>query len=406
MDILVLDTIHGGKVIGDAFAAQKNHVDCVDVYRGEGTIDQETAKKKDYDLIVAPEHLDPDHPLLHFSQAPVISHHEAVRRLLGEDIPEPMVEITGAQGKTTTAHALAFLMEGNGILHTSTGTYLFPERKLISKTSITPGSVLAAARMALDINGWLIVEESLGVTGAGNLAIITSAGNYFFAAGKKSALKTKIASAKQGKCLLLAQNIDEEFFIPVVHIEDVTHCDGTECFLTMNGKDSRFSNPLLTLPGYHTPLRLAAAAAMMLGLDPAPLSAFTELPGRMSVCHVRGLLVIDNANSGTNLATTVEAAHYARHTSGDEAVTLVIGQVEGDGAVCEGFAFTQIQTAIDQIKPAHIVWVGAFPSPETPEYARLEPLIALHTVTLDEAYNAALRMTAHGSIVLAVKTWR
>ena len=406
MDILVLDTIHGGKVIGEAFAAQKNRVDCVDVYRGKGTIDQETAKNRDYDLIVAPVHLDPDHPLLHFSQAPVISHHEAVRRLLGENIPQPMVEITGAQGKTTTAHALACLMRGNGILHTSTGTYRFPEKKWISKTSITPGSVLAAVRMALDINGWLIAEESLGVTGAGHLAIITSAGNYFFAASKKSALKAKISSAKHTKYLLLAQNIPGEFTIPVVHIEDVAHNDGSECIVALNGKNSRFLNSLLALPGYHTPLMLAATAAMILGLDPAPLSAFTTLPGRMSVSHDRGLLVIDNANSGTNLATTVEAAHYARCTSGNEAVTLVIGQVEGDGAVCEGFAFTQIQTAIDQIKPAHIVWVGTFPSPETSEYARLEPLISLYTVTLDEAYKAALRMTAHGSIVLAVKTWR
>ena len=77
MHILVLDTIHGGKAIGEAFAARGDHVDCVDVYRGQGGIDGKTAMSRDYDLIVAPVHLDPDHPLLHFSKAPVISHHEA-----------------------------------------------------------------------------------------------------------------------------------------------------------------------------------------------------------------------------------------------------------------------------------------------------------------------------------------
>jgi len=129
MHILVLDTIHGGKAIGEAFAAQGYRVDCVDVYRGESKPDVTTAQTRNYDLIVAPVHLDPNHPLLHFSRAPVISHHEAVRQLLGEKTPEPMIEITGARGKTTTAHALASLMGGAGILHTSKGTYRFPEKK-------------------------------------------------------------------------------------------------------------------------------------------------------------------------------------------------------------------------------------------------------------------------------------
>jgi len=156
MHILVLDTIHGGKTIGEAFAARGDRVDCVDVYRGKGDIDEKTAMSRDYDLIVAPVHLDPDHPLLHFSKAPVISHHEGVRQLLDGSIPEPMIEITGAKGKTTTAHALAFLMPGKGILHTSAGTYLFPERRWISRSSITPGSVLTATMSARDIHGWLI----------------------------------------------------------------------------------------------------------------------------------------------------------------------------------------------------------------------------------------------------------
>ena len=39
MNILVLDTIHGGKAIGEAFASRGDHVDCVDVYRGQSGID-------------------------------------------------------------------------------------------------------------------------------------------------------------------------------------------------------------------------------------------------------------------------------------------------------------------------------------------------------------------------------
>ena len=39
MRILVLDTIHGGNAIGEAFSARGDRVDGVDVYRGESAID-------------------------------------------------------------------------------------------------------------------------------------------------------------------------------------------------------------------------------------------------------------------------------------------------------------------------------------------------------------------------------
>ena len=103
---------------------------------------------------------------------------------------------------------------------------------------------------------------------------------------------------------------------------------------------------------------LAAAAAMILGLDPGPLSSFEALPGRMSLSYENGRLIVDNANSGTNTETTIEAARYARRVSGNEAITLVIGQVAGDGAVCEGFAAGQMLEAIDQIHPDQVIWVG------------------------------------------------
>jgi hypothetical protein len=297
-------------------------------------------------------------------------------------------------------------MAGKGILHTSSGTYLFPEKKWLSRSSITPGSVLAAAKNARDIGGWLIVEESLGVTCLGNLGIITSDGDYSFAAGKKSALASKIASAKECKNLLLAQNIHAGHAKNVVHVEDVARWEGIECSLSLGKKTSRFSNPLLAIPGYQTSLVLAAVAAMILGIDPSPLSSFTAVPGRMSVSCDRGLLVIDNANSGTNLATTLEAAQYARNISGNDAITLVIGQEEGDGAVCEGFSIDQINAAIDQIHPAQVVWVGRVPEAAPPEFPKKEPFISAYTTTLKEAHDTALAITGTGSIVLAVKTWR
>ena len=404
MRILVLDTIHGGNAIGEAFTARGDCVDCVDVYRGESAIDVSEALTRTYDLIIAPVHLDPDHPLIRFSRTPVITHHEAVRRLLGENVPQPMIEITGARGKTTTAHALASLMQGAGILHTSIGTFRFPEKRRISQSSITPASVLAAAMLALENHGWLITEESLGVTGAGNLSIITSAADYIFAAGKKSALAAKLTSAKKSRHLLLAEDIRADFPCPVTHIEDIAISRNTECSITLSGTTRRFSNPLSAVPGYHSCLLLAAAAAMILGLDPGLLSSFSALPGRMSVSYEKGLLIVDNANSGTNLATTVEAAQYARDKSGKEALTLVIGQMAGDGAVCEGFAVDQMREAVDRIRPSQVLWVGL--GPGTAEYPGLAPFISGYAETLEEARATAVRTTGQGSVVLSVKTWR
>lgn len=406
MHILVLDTIHGGKIIGNMYTSRGEDVDCVDIYRGESTIDVKTAQSRNYDLVVAPVHLDPDHPLITLATAPVISHHEAVRRLLGKNIPEPMIEITGSRGKTTTAHALASLMKGPGILHTSTGTYRFPEKEMISRSSITPGSVLVAVRMALDINGWLIVEESLGISCAGTLGIITSSEDYSFAAGKKSALQSKIASTKNCRQVLLSEKISSPTSRGIVHIEDVASVKDMECSLSLSSKTCRFSNPLLLLPVYRNSLVLAAAAAMMLDLDPESLSSFSALSGRMSVSFEQGVLVVDNANSGTNRAAIVEAAQYARKISGKDAVTLVIGQVKGDGAVCEGFSLEQIYESINQVRPIRIIWVGTVPRPGTAEFTKLEPLISAYEDTFEEARASALRMSTEGSIVLAVKTWR
>ena len=405
MHILVMDTIHGGKEIGDTYADAGNVVDVVDLYTGTTPETLENSKNRTYDLIVAPVHMDPDHILLSNRSAPVITHHEAVRRLLGEKLPVPMIEITGARGKTTTAYALAHILPGNGVLHTSAGTFAYPTKNLLWKRSITPASVLAAVRSANHHSGWLVAECSLGVTGAGNLSIITSAEDYSFAAGKKSAIKEKIASLTHAKRILVAdgKSCDNG---NVVHVEDIARCKGMDCTIELDGNYFVLTNPLFSLPPYRIPLMLAAAAAMMLNVDPTPLNNFTALPGRLSVSHEKGIVIVDMANSGTNIATTECAARYARHLAGTGKLTLVIGQVKGDGAVCEGFSFDQILSAIVKVRPAKVIWVGRIPDPGSEGYRSVQDIINAHCTTLDEGLKAAIEKTDNGSIVLAVKTWR
>ena len=405
MQILVLDTIHGGREIGDRYASQGHDVDVVDVYKGSTPALAEMAITRTYDLIIAPVHLDPAHLLLANRHAPVISHHEAVRRLLGDALPVTMIEITGTRGKTTTAHALAHLLPGKGVLHTSTGTYSYPAKDLLEKRSITPASVLSAVDAASKMHGWLVAELSLGVTGAGDLAIITSAECYPFAAGKKQALPEKIASARKAKHLLVADGIVCDHG-NVVHVEDVARCKGMNCTVEWGGKRIVLTNPLFSLPPYRLPLMLAAAAAIILKMDPTPLNHFAALPGRMSVSHEKDLIIVDNANSGTNAATTLCAARYARYLAGTGDLTLVIGQVEGDGKVCEGFSFGQILDAIESVHPRNLIWVGRLPDPDSELFRSVQMDIDAHCTTFNEGRRAAVEKTERGSIILAVKTWR
>lgn len=395
MQVLVLDTIHGGSTIAAAYAAAGATVDAVDVYRGTTPEAEQRARAGHYDLVVAPVHLNPVHPLLLLHNAPVITHHEAVRRLLGGHHPHPMVEITGAQGKTTTAHALAVLLPGPGVLHTSAGTYLYPGKTFLEKTSITPASVLSAAARACEAEGWLVAEESLGVTGAGDIAIITSDNDYRCAGGKKSALAAKLASAAKSPRLLLAPGIPSPEHPGAVRLDEMAAVSDSTCTILHGGREYRFTSHLLGLPGYRTPLALAGAAAVLLGHDPAPLSDFPGVPGRMSRRVTGRVTIIDNSNSGTNAETTIEAARYARACTGRPELTLVIGQAESDGAVCEGFPEAEIARAIREISPGTVIRVGGRAPPGT-----------VVCTSLFEAERKALETTPAGAVVLAVKTWR
>jgi hypothetical protein len=263
--------------------------------------------------------------------------------------------------------------------------------------------VLDAAEAAIALNGWLVAEESLGVTGAGDLALITSPIEYRCAAGKRSALAAKVASAQKSPQLLCVPNVPSGGHPNAIYLDDVIAVSGDQCTIKAAGRSGSFTNPLLALPGYRVPLALAGTAALLLGQDPAPLSTFPGVPGRMEVRKEQGIVMIDNANSGTNAETTIEAVRYARACSGSPEITLVIGTVNGDGAVCEGFSEKQILSAIRAARPRTLIWVG-----DPPERGGNPDLPAIDAIcqNLKEAERRALERTHTGAIVLAVKTWR
>lgn len=395
MDLLVLDTIHGGTALAGYFREMGHRVETVDVYRGPPG-SASACCGRHFDLVVSPVHLDPAYILLDRPPGPVISHHDAVRRILSSRVPSPMIEITGTRGKTTAAFALAHLLPGPGILHTSAGTFREPGHHLLWKKSITPASLVPAAGEAVRVGGWLVAEVSLGLTGSGDLGIITSPEDYRCAAGKKSALSLKVQSAGNCRKVVLAPGISAD--LPgAVSAGDVAVCSGERMEYRYGGISGSYTNPLLNLDGYRLPLLCATAAACLLSLDPAPLGSFGPVPGRLAVSREGSRVIVDDSNSGVCGRTAVEAARYARRISGSDAVELVIGQ-EGR-AVCEGFPPEEIGAAVREIGPRSVVFVGTVecPCPEDIPVGRAQ--------TLAEGRDRAMRFGG-GSVVLAVKTWR
>ena len=398
MDLLVLDTIHGGALLGDELALRGHRVETVDVYRGTGA----QPDPDGFDFVIAPVHLDPAHPLLAGAGDRLVSHHEAVRRCLAGHRPRALVEVTGARGKTTTAFALAETMTGTGLLHTSAGTFLYPERRLLRRRSITPAEVLPVARAAAALGGWCVVEESLGVTGAGDLAVLTSGDDYACAAGARSALACKLASAARAPRLLVTDGVETDH-PALFRSEDLAPCGAGTCA----GPAGAISNPLAVLPAYRNAIQLAAAAAGLLGSDPSRLAAMGPVPGRLAARSDAGRTIVDDANSGTTRLTACEAAAYARVLAPGSPISLVIG--EEYRAVCDGFPPADIATAVVDVDPGLAVIVG----PPALRAAALEELrergwtgLHLEAGTLDAGRMAAIGAGGEGPVVLAVKTWR
>ena len=399
MNILVVDTIHGGAEISRHLLLQGHSVDTVDVYRNGGSISVEEALSRTYDIITAPVHLDPDHPLIHLN-AEYRTHHQMIPFCLGNARPRLTVEITGARGKTTTAHALASILPGAGILLSSIGITEYPSRVVIGRKSITPASTIDAATMAISCDGWLIAEESIGVSGMGNIGILTSAEDYLCAGGKKHAAELKREMLLSCDTILAAPGIQWEDD-PIVHAEDIVSCEGTVCRWSYRGAEGSFANPLLHLAAYRSAMQTAAAAACMLGYPPDALDAFTALPGRLRATPDGTSVIIDDANSGTSKMTAIEAVRYGRSILPTTPVTLVIG-AEAEN-ICEGFSLADIKQVIERTNPDSVILVGsAYPDDAGSRLSH--PCIHLSTLAEGEEY--AKTNTRTGVTVLAVKTWR
>ena len=448
--ILVLDPIHGAEVIADALKELGKEVDIFNPYR-EPTFRGDL----DYDLVIAPVHLNPNFEIMKQvlnAHIQLINHHEAVKELVSLNNPFSglhVIEITGTVKKTTTCELIYQLLRGmekNIILHTSSGTrYKSADGGEIKlpRLSGTPANVLKVMLMArdMDLNPEIaIFEISLGLTGSGDVGVITSLeDDYMIAGATKAASAAKMASIK---------NCDGIIVHPGLPLSSVVHDNSNSNNnsygdrgenLRIEGVRAVF-NKLRTIDGkvisgslnfapfkwrigsdyYRSCLEAALCAVLSLGIAPEELNTeeITAVTGRMQVEALKGRILIDNSNSGTKLkfvSELVDAASHLRQYPSERArgekqkqmkqMILIIG--EDSPYVCEGINVDELKEVVEMANGRsvfkQIIIVGDRFQAEA-DFASASVSFASD---LDTALNNAIDVSGEGDVIISnVKTWR
>jgi coenzyme F430 synthetase len=362
--VAVLDTIHGAGIIARRMVESGLLAEATEVYHHIPDL-------TDFDLVVAPVHLDPGNPAL--SQARkakkrIITHHQAVGELLGvrKDPAMKVFEVTGTHSKTSTALLLAMILswQKKVLSHTTRGLEIWQDGKasLVEKgLSITPGNVIRANDAAKSQGAVaLICEISLGGTGHADYGIITGlSGDYPIANATKWASTAKLqmlSLAKNGAKILA--NIDARLSPDVSFARggrvyarpDRLIFDKDEVSLDL-GQDLDFM-------GYETAIAGAAAAAKLSGIPKdmiaMALSGFDGFSGRMKIKRLPNQTFFDNSNSGLKVRDVARALDRAHGSD----LFVVVG--EESETVCEGMNIPALSNLLRQRKSemAKLILVG------------------------------------------------
>ncbi len=373
--VAVYDLTHGGAVIAKKLKKIVREVAAIDVYKTLSAEELEslesegirtstnTLNSSDFDVIVAPVHLDTNYPMLvdaAKNNIPVLSHHAAVGEILGgynlKD--KTLIEITGTKAKTSTSLLLAEILsrEKKVITHTSRGVEDWSTRKIIKKgLSITPASILSVLDEIKKDFDILISEISLGGTGCADIGVITTIANDY-----KIANNTKLASDAKRQMLLNAKpestlviNNDALRFFGAcrrdVKMISFTESVDASCnvyyenentiafFLgKKHGRIHIHESEGYDINAYKTAFVCATAAALAMGIDASiierALGQFSGAEGRMKITSIEGRRLVDNSNSGLDIRNAEKAMQFAKAQG--RRIVMVLGEEAKD--VCEG----------------------------------------------------------------------
>ena len=432
--ILVLDPIHGAEIIAEELKELGKEAEVFNPYR------QTFSKGLSFDLVIAPVHLSPGFEIMKEAlknNIPIMSHHESVKEIaalknLFADIK--VVEVTGTVGKTAVCELICQLLKNKFkvLSHTSSVTRFKSEEKEVRFPRIggTPANVLKVMSIAQEKNlkpDIAVFEISLGLTGIGDVGVITSLKeDYRIAGGTKDASAVKKASLKnyEGK--------DKDKSI-VVHPKNFLGKKfGAKGFnenifgdkdnnLWINGRENKvvFSK-LKTINGdfisgeiafksfdlfneeyYRNSLEAACCAVLSLGIPPEEVNTenISAVKGRMKLEKIKGRFLIDNSNSGTKLKFLDEVTEMARRFS--EKMILIVG--EESQYVCEGVSVEELKKEVENRASdfVAIIIVGE-------EFrGKMEGKNVFFSAGMDAALEKAINDSEEGFVIISnVKTWR
>ncbi len=343
MNTLIVDMTHGGKLIASEFSKLNDfNVFALDIYDTLSQKEKLSLEKKgikfvqkrfldessrDDFLIIAPVHCNIESNVH-------MTHHEAVKFLMRDDINIPIIEVTGVKGKTSVVWMLKEIFNDlNPLILSSLGVEIIENGKrniLKRDISITPASIIEAWKLAEDHEtGICIFETSLGGTGLADAGVLTNiAENYTIASGKKTASQAK---AQIFKSKLMACDFDSlNVFYPNLRenvntfgINDDTNVNASNIkfgldetsfnvkindLKTLNGEILNTSFDISTFaPAEHHINNVLSAICTALILN-TPISQiksglknFRGIEGRTSIKDYRGSKIIQEINPGINV---------------------------------------------------------------------------------------------------------
>jgi len=413
--ILVLDPIHGAGVIAEELKVLGKEADIYNPYHPLKKFGRDASLNSlsKYDLVISPVHLNPGFEILkQISENKIdsMNHHEAVKEIariknLFDGIK--VVEVTGTIGKTTVCSLIYQILRYKMVLlHTSASTRFrsvsVTDEIIFPRLSITPANVLKVMEIAAEKNltpDIAVFEISLGLTGIGDVGVITS-----LKEGNRIAGGTKDESAVIEASIT---NCDENSII--VHPYPDGSFPGARGGLWFD-EIEHFDEPELGY--YKNQAEIAFSALLSLEIPREEIATnISAVDGRMKLQKVKGRFLIDNSNSGTKLRFLAEITEMAKQVlasasasasaSVPEKKILVVG--EESEYICEGIELDELRSVVEEGADEffEIFIVG------DKFKGKIEGKNVLSYPTLDSALEKAINDSDEGSVIISnVKTWR
>lgn len=393
MKVLVLDTVHGGKILAERLQKDGNDVTAVDVYkvtprdilsnmRNRGIRILPAAPEEHFDLIVRPCHC-PDSFIAPATADRIEFVSEAVHDLIKDK--RFRIEITGVKGKTSTCYVLAHILDGTGkkvFLHTSRGMgpFIGGKHYVTDLQSIAPTTLIALPKGEYDI---LVCEVSLGGSGKADIAGITNLLEDYGIAkntrtaevGKKDIITEKGVTvvpenekdlwSKYGKPLVTYGKRVSVIGVPefAKPLKVSVEYDGTH---EIELKGSYLALQYLDAMS----MALEICSQMQIPVDTVlnGLRSFNGVPGRGEVSVKDGIRYLNDRNPGISHMSVGRTLSCVKELGAIDGAVLVIDPVSKK--VCDKLDKDLIKQVADSYGVPMVLTPGDGSAPEIPEGAK------------------------------------